>query len=246
MRIGIISDLHSNPDALQAVFNEFDKRGVEKMLLLGDIIGIGHRPEDCAQLLMTRKDKLLGAVRGNHEGYYLIELPKYSHSTGTHEPIHPEVLRYFKWNHAQLSESSTEFLKTLAKEQTVETDGATIYLTHYPFGEDGKYLRYIAKPNAAECAELFAGHDADVYLFGHTHYLEEIHEGGKHYINPGCVGCPIETNSASAGILDINNGEISYERIDAAYDIEKVIRETEALIPEYPAAAHMLHEFYRK
>ena len=245
MRIGIISDLHSNPDALQAVFTKFDKLGVEKMLLLGDIIGIGHRAEDCVQLLMTRRNQLLGAVRGNHENYYLVALPKYSHSTGN-IPIDPEVLRYFKWNHAQLSASSTEFLNSLATEQTVEVDGATIYLAHYPMDEEGKYRRYIAKPNAAECAELFAGHDANVYLFGHTHYLEEIHEDGKHYINPGCVGCPIETNSASAGILDINDGEIQYQRIDASYDIDKVIKETEALIPEYPAAALMLRDFYRK
>ena len=245
MRIGVISDLHSNPDALQAVFNKFDELGVKKLLLLGDIIGIGHRSEDCVQLLMTRRNQLLGAVYGNHEGYLLIELPKYAHK-GIKDPIDPEVLRHFIWNHAQLSESSIDFLKTLAKEQTIETDGVKIFITHYPQEEDGHYRRYIAMPNFAECEELFAGHDADVYLFGHTHNLMEIHENGKHFINPGCVGCPIATGSASAGILDINNGEISYQRIDAYYDIDKVIHEMEQLIPEYPAARHMIEEFYRK
>lgn len=245
MRIGIISDLHSNPDALQAVFNEFDKLGVEKMLLLGDVIGIGHRSEDCVQLLMTRKDQLLGAVRGNHEDYYLVALPKYAHK-GLKDPVDPEVIRHFKWNHAQLSESSTEFLKSLAYEQNIEIDGAKIFITHYPQDADGEYRTYVGKPTADECVSLFAGHDADIYFFGHTHNIMEIHENGKHYINPGCVGCPIETESASAGILDIENGEIKYQRIDAPYDIEKVIREIETLIPELPAAAHMLHDFYRK
>lgn len=245
MRIGIISDLHSNPDALQAVFEEFDRQGVEKMLLLGDVIGIGHRSEDCVQLLMTRKDKLLGAVAGNHEGYLLIALPKYAHK-GLKDPIDPEVLRHFVWNHAQLSQSSIDFLKTLPREQTIEIDDAKIFITHYPQEEDGTYRRYVAIPNFAECEELFAGHDADVYLFGHTHFLEEVHENGKHYINPGSVGCPIRTGSASAGILDIQDGDIEYRRIDVPYDIEKVIREIEALMPELPAAAHMLHDFYRK
>ena len=245
MRIGIISDLHSNPDALQAVFNKFDELGVQKMLLLGDVIGIGHRSEDCVQLLMTRKDKLLGAVRGNHEDYLLVALPQYAHK-GLKDPINPEVLRHFKWNHAQLSESSIEFLKSFGHEQTIEIDDAKIFITHYPQETDNTYRQYIAMPNFTECEELFAGHDADIYLFGHTHFLEEVSENGKHYINPGSVGCPIRTNSASAGILDIENGEIKYQRIDALYDIEKVIHEIEAIIPELPAAAVMLHDFYRK
>ncbi len=245
MRIGIISDLHSNPDALRAVFDKFDELGVQKLLLLGDVIGIGHRSEDCVQLLLTRQYQLLGAVHGNHEDYLFVALPKYAHK-GVKDPVDPEVLRYFVWNHSQLSDSSKDFLKNLPREQTIEVDGATIFLTHYPQEADGTYRQYYSKPDAAQCAELFHDHAADVYLFGHTHFLEEVHANGKHYINPGCVGCPIRTNSASAGILDIEGGNINYQRIDADYDIDKVIHEMEQLIPEYPATSHMIEEFYRK
>jgi predicted phosphodiesterase len=175
----------------------------------------------------------------------LVALPKYAHK-GLKDPVDPEVIRHFKWNHAQLSESSKEFLKSLGREQTIEVNGAKIFITHYPQDPDGEYHKYVGIPTIDECVELFDGHDADIYLFGHTHYLMEAHENNKYFINPGCVGCPIATHSASAGILDIDNGNISYQRIDASYDIEKVIREIEALKSELPIVEHMLRDFYRK
>ena len=49
MRIGIISDVHSNIDALRAVFDEFTDRNVDKIICLGDIIGLGAHPEECVQ-----------------------------------------------------------------------------------------------------------------------------------------------------------------------------------------------------
>ncbi|MBR0133982.1 metallophosphoesterase family protein [Candidatus Saccharibacteria bacterium] len=243
MRIGIISDLHSNPDALQAVFDEFDRQKVEKMIFIGDILGIGHRSEECVKLLMSRSKQLIGAVSGNHEGYFFVAMPKYFHGDPK-RPIDPEIVRYFAWNHSQLSQDSIEFLRKLPKEQTIETDGAKIFVTHYPTGKAGVYDPFIPKPTLAECEELFKDYNADVYLFGHTHFLLEQRNDHQYFINPGSVGCPIETNSASAGILDIDNGKITYQRIDAYYDIQKVIDETKQLIPEYPAAAEMLHIFF--
>lgn len=244
MRIGIISDLHSNPDALKAVLDEFDHQGVKKLIFLGDVLGIGHRSEDCVKLLMKRKKQLIGAVSGNHEGYCFVAMPKYAH-TDSKTPIDPEVVRYFAWNHHQLSQDSIDFLKNLPKEQNIETDGVKIYITHYPLDENGKYHRYVPKPSLAECEELFAGHDADVYLFGHTHFLMEVRGDGKHFINPGSVGCPIETGAASAGILDVEDGDVEYHHIDAKYNIDKVIAETEKLIPEFPAAKEMLDLFFK-
>ena len=69
MRIGIISDLHSNPDALKAGLDECDHQGVKKLIFLGDVLGIGHRSEDCVKLLMKHQKQIIGAVSGNHEGY---------------------------------------------------------------------------------------------------------------------------------------------------------------------------------
>ena len=80
MRIGIISDVHSNIDALRAVFQEFTDQGIDKIICLGDIIGLGAHPEECAQFLEKRQSQLLASLRGNHEDYLLKELPVYNHN----------------------------------------------------------------------------------------------------------------------------------------------------------------------
>lgn len=65
MKIGIITDIHSNISALNIVLNKLKKIEVDKIICCGDIIGIGPNPEKTVQELMKNKDKLI-AVRGNH------------------------------------------------------------------------------------------------------------------------------------------------------------------------------------
>ena len=74
MKIGIITDIHSNITALNTVLNEFDKIKVDKIICCGDIIGIGPKPEETVQELIQRRDILI-AVKGNHEQYLLEGLP---------------------------------------------------------------------------------------------------------------------------------------------------------------------------
>ena len=66
MKIGIITDIHSNIQALNAVLEEFDKHKVDRIICCGDIIGIGINPEETMQELIKRKDNLI-SVKGNHE-----------------------------------------------------------------------------------------------------------------------------------------------------------------------------------
>lgn len=75
MRLGIITDIHSNKQALKAVLEKFDEINIDKIICCGDIIGIGPNPEEVTQMLMERKDILI-AVRGNHEKYLIDGLPK--------------------------------------------------------------------------------------------------------------------------------------------------------------------------
>lgn len=73
MKIGIITDIHSNSIALEKILRYFEKEGCEKIICCGDIIGIGPFPEETVQLVRGIKDLI--AVRGNHEEYLLGELP---------------------------------------------------------------------------------------------------------------------------------------------------------------------------
>ena len=76
MKYAIISDLHSNLEALEAVFDDADTEGAESFLCCGDIIGYGANPNECIELLLERETQ---CILGNHdEVKKLLKSGKYS------------------------------------------------------------------------------------------------------------------------------------------------------------------------
>ncbi len=64
MRTAVISDIHSNLEALNAVLEHIDQQGVDKIICLGDILGYGPNPKECAQLVAERCE---WSLMGNHD-----------------------------------------------------------------------------------------------------------------------------------------------------------------------------------
>lgn len=110
MKIGIITDIHSNIQALRTVLDEFDKIKIDKIICCGDIIGIGPDPEETVQTLMKRKEELI-LVRGNHEQYLIDGLPNEIHDNKRKMSL--EELQNHEWNHSKLSGNSKKFLSEL-------------------------------------------------------------------------------------------------------------------------------------
>ena len=109
MKIGIITDIHSNIYALNSVINEFNKIKVDKIICCGDIIGIGANPEEVVQGLIQIKDKLI-IVKGNHEQYLLNGLPKEIHDDK--RKMSADEIKNHEWNQNNLSEVSKKFIRT--------------------------------------------------------------------------------------------------------------------------------------
>ena len=246
LRIGIISDLHSNIDALCAVFQEFTNQSIDKVICLGDIIGLGAHPEECIQFLKEHQNQILGSVRGNHEDYLINELPVYNHNDKTLDKLPTEIIDLFKWNHGQVSADSIEYIKKLPREQWLEIEGKKIFVSHYPVDQLGKYRKFYYRPNSTQCKQLFSGIDADVYLFGHTHIRCVVKtRDHKLYINPGSLGCPIGIEAASTGILTITKDKMNYEQIDVPYDVDNAIDDMLQHNKELPAIDYTVNRFYR-
>lgn len=243
MKIGIISDVHSNIDALKKVFEEFNKREVEKIICLGDCIGIGPYPKECMDFLMENNDKLIGYVRGNHENYLLKGIPEKNHFDEGAEPLSEEEKGNHRWNHSKLTAEQKEFIRSLPNRDVIEVLGKNIVLEHYPMNENGKFKTFHKIPTANQLEEYFEVKDGDIYLFGHTHERCYYNEKGKYFINPGSLGCPIHVGGASCGVLEIDDNGISYEQLTVEYDIEKVIQDIKDL--DYPLNWFMIKIFYR-
>ena len=241
MKIGIITDVHSNIIALNTVLNEFEKIKVDKIICCGDVIGIGPNPEETIQALIKRKDILL-AVRGNHEQYLLKGLPKNVHDDGRTMSL--EEIDNHEWAHSKLSENSKNFISKFKISNIIEIEVKKIYIVHYPSNENGIYKKHIKKPTIKQNEEMFSEIDADIYIYGHTHTTSINNKNNKWYINSGSLGCPIKSNIANAGILEINKNEICYKQLKIEYNVNEVIKEIERL--RFPFYKGILKIFYGK
>ena len=239
MKIGVITDIHSNSQALESVLNEFNRIKIDKIICCGDIIGIGANPEETMQMLMKKKEILI-AVQGNHEEYLIKGLPKEVHDDK--RSMSSEEIKNHEWNHSKLSEKSKKFIKELQKEINVKIENKRIYITHYPNEENGKYKKHIKKPTIEENQEMFEGINADIFLYGHTHTTNVNKKADKWYINPGSLGCPMDSNIAHAGILSINTGKVDFKCLNIIYDVEKTINEINRI--KFPMYNKILKIFY--
>ena len=241
MKVGIITDVHGNIIALNAVLNEFEKIEVDKIICCGDIIGIGPNPEETVQELIKNKDKLI-AVRGNHEQYLLKGLPKNVHDDKRTMSL--EEIDNHEWTHSKLSENSKKFISQFKISNIIEIEDKKIYIVHYPSDEKGIYKKHIKNPTIKQNEEMFSGIDADIFIYGHTHTTSINNKNNKWYINSGSLGCPVKSNIANAGILEINKNEIRYKQLKIEYDVNEVIQEIERL--KFPFYKGILKIFYGK
>ncbi len=241
MKVGIISDIHSNIEALRTVLYEFEKLKVDKIICCGDMIGIGANPEEVINLLIENKDKLI-CVIGNHEGYLLNGLPKHVHEDK--REMSADEINNHLWNHSNLSEKSKQFIATLPICKNIMLENKKCYITHYPVNVDGSYKKIIKAPNDAECEYLFENIDADIFLYGHNHTVSVNNVNNKYYINPGSLGCPINCDCGSACLLEIENNVVHYSALKIKYDIDSVINKIKEM--NYPFSNEVIKIFYRR
>ena len=124
MKLGIITDIHSNIIALNEVLKEFKKIKIDKIICCGDIIGIGPKPDEVVQALIQVSDKLI-AVRGNHKKYLLDGLPVKVYDNKRNMSL--EEIQNHKWIHSRISEQSKNFLENFPTYKTIEIENKKIF-----------------------------------------------------------------------------------------------------------------------
>ena len=219
MKHALISDIHANLEALQAVLKDTESRKVDKIHCLGDIIGYGCDPVECLELVTKYCDiKLMG----NHE-YVVLGLLNTDH-------LNDIASASMQWTQAHLSDRELSILADLAMDAEVEN----AYLVHAsPYQPD--QWHYIV--GIAQAKEAFGSFDQRLGFVGHSHVPQifslypdgEYHSKGGHDLDPdpecrylvniGSVGQPRDSDVRSCYVTyDTTLQEIRYHRVD--YDIE--------------------------
>ena len=205
-RMIFISDVHSNLEALSAVLEQV---GDEEVYCLGDVVGYGADPNGVIELLKQRRVR---CIEGNHDRAAVTGVP-----SGFNRGAAVAAL----WTHAQLSESSLEFLKGLEPEVRLYVGSKRIYLTHG--SPDDRLWEYVHPTTHAGLFDHYlAKVQADVIGLGHTHvpYLWESPKGT--IFNPGSVGQPRngDRRASFAGMVVSADEELSVTLQNVEYNYE--------------------------
>lgn len=208
MKYAVITDVHANVYALDAALKEIDAERPDAIICLGDIVGNGEFPEETVSLVRQRGDIL--CVKGNHEMFMALDLDGVKNGDPRTE--------MFKRHQRALSEASKSFLAGLPEEIVLTDGGKKIVCIHYPKKPNGRFKDLVYLPDEDQVAELFKGLSGDVFLFGHEHTGSLTEIGGKYYLNFGTCGHFYKKDCARYGIVEIEDGKVSYAAKEAYYD----------------------------
>lgn len=203
MQIALLSDIHGNLPALDAVLD--DLPAVDTIVCAGDIVGYNPWPAECVDRIRTIADVV---VKGNHDA--AIESP----STFDANEMAQAGVEYAT---EMLSAEQKYWLETLPKSETIADNSFLVVHSHPTIS--GKYVFPQEFPNIPRYLDDYRG-----VVLGHTHIQNAIDINNKIIVNPGSVGQPRDADSRAAyAVLDTVNHTVECRRI--AYPINRVIEE---------------------
>jgi predicted phosphodiesterase len=240
--IALISDIHSNIEALEAVLDDIKKMDCETIYCLGDIVGYGPNPTECVDLVMEKSSI---CTMGNHD-FGVVKMPfgfnRFARASidWTKKILKPGVLsvkkrKVWKWinnltptyeedNILYLHASPLDPIMDYVKESDVEDLG---------LGVGEKIKEIFGKINFL----CFIGHThkpaviTDTYQYIRPEQLEnytiQLDTTRKYLINIGSVGQPRDKINTSCYVLFNGKDTIQYRRVE--YDFEKTIKKIEMI-----------------
>lgn len=223
-RIAVISDVHSNLQALTAVLERIDTLAVDGLYCLGDIVGYGARPVQCLDLV---RDRATASVQGNHDAliadptlrldFNIYSLAAVAHNRGLLDAGHLD------WLHA---------LPTRLRPDP------QLQFVHGAPGDRDRYLVFLDDLLEASSA-LLEDDGPGVCFFGHTHHQVmfdgqqllrpqpgdvPLDPARRVLVNPGSVGQPRDGDPRAAfAVYDRGAGIVTYHRV--TYDLEGARRD---------------------
>jgi len=246
MRLGLISDVHGNRVALEAVVADGRRHGVEAWWVLGDLVAIGPHPVATLELLADLPG--VRFVRGNTDRYVVTGARPFPHAADVERdeslrPLFLAVESSFTWTRDQMGTASLQWLADLPAAQRLQLpDGTRLLGIHAsPRSDDGVGISRDLPDE--QLAELLEGVDADVVCGGHTHQPTDRWVGEQRAVNLGSVSNPITSDLRASYVIidaDRDRHHVAHQRV--AYDHDLVIEQVaRSSHPE----AHYIASFQR-
>jgi predicted phosphodiesterase len=189
-KIGIISDIHGNYEALQTVLAELDAMNITEIYCLGDVVGYYSQVNECCDALRKRN---IPCLMGNHDWYM---------ASGGFCPRSKSVNDCLVYQRKVITQENIEWLRTFAVQRFV----GSIHMVHGGWADP--IDEYLLEPNA----EYFSRIEGKNFVSGHTHFQSLHTFNDKTYCNPGSVGMPRDNDPRAA--FATFDGEFTLHRIE--------------------------------
>ena len=218
VRYGVISDVHGNLHALEAVLEALGRSGVDRFICAGDTVGYGPFPNECVRLVAGLPGLV---VAGNHDLMAIERLP----TTGVTETVRETQ----KWTRSALAPDARRTLEQLP----LVAEAHAIVVTHAALGSMTEYVR-TDEQAMGQLAALRAGWPgAELLVLGHTHRQLLVAErrgalpiaatplatADRYLVNPGSVGQSRQFELAPRAryaVLDVARRNVEFHAI--SYD----------------------------
>ncbi|MFA5142726.1 MAG: metallophosphoesterase family protein [Candidatus Omnitrophota bacterium] len=236
MRYGLISDIHANLEALDAVLASAAKERLDAYMCIGDIVGYGANPKECVEIIKALKPKAV--IAGNHDWGTLGLLDL--------EYFNEEARCAIAWTRGVIGQPETDYLKSF--ELTWSDDNITLVHGSLDGPQEFHYI-FEAKDagntfHISRTALCVVGHSHIAGIFYHDGQVSgrvegasvRIEDGKKYVVNIGSVGQPRDGDPRSSyAVYNADEGVVEIKRV--AYNIEKAQQKIlSAGLPEWLAA----------
>jgi predicted phosphodiesterase len=228
MRYALISDVHGNLPALEAVLADIASRsGIDATYHLGDLVGYAPWPNETVHRILSAG---IHGVAGNYDSTVGLD---YKHCGCKYEdPRHAELAHLsFEWTKAHVLPDVKRTLASLPFRIDLRPLGAhisapTMILVH---GAPTLNTLYLTADRSDEflsrMGEIAGAKSGDVICFGHTHVPWHRIVSGIHFVNTGSVGRPKDGDwRAGYVILDVGKSDVEVDFIRVDYDVDAVVQ----------------------
>jgi predicted phosphodiesterase len=214
MCVAIISDIHSNLEALIKALEIIDQKSVDEIICLGDIVGYGADPNECIEIVRKRCSLV---VKGNHEDAIdNIDLVEY---------FTDNARAAILWTSKQLTGENLDYIRALP----LTGKKNNLLFVHASPCTPERWNYILDKRTAARTFHCFSesicfiGHTHSPEIFSSQRRVREISKEDRYLINVGSIGQPRDHNPhLSFGLLDTDLWK--YENIRAPYDVETAVQ----------------------
>lgn len=220
MKIAVLSDVHGNVPALEAVLEDVARWQPDELIINGDLVNRGPYSLDVLQMLQ-REHPSARYLRGNHENWLC-----YCHERGPDESsLTHEIDRFAYFALGQLGEAINTIADWDDHYDVSEEDGASLHVTH------GSRLgdRFGISPECEGVVlEEKLGDPRDLFIGSHTHRAFSRRHNGNLVVNTGSVGQPFD-NDVRAAYVQVSFQQACWqaESVRVEYDREQAIRDFE-------------------